>query len=1206
MNATLHWRALSLADGGRSLVEASAGTGKTWTIAVLYLRLLLERDLSPRQIVVTTFTDAAADELRERLRGKLMWALELAEHPAPTSEDQADDLRWLLARWQSQPARDADHAKLRLALTELDAAPVSTLHGLCRRILADHPFACGLPFALGDLVAQTALLHEVTDDLWRCLQQGAERDELVQCWLAAEPALRLHRGKFAAGLAICLKPGVSVAHANLSADAIGEALPAAWGQRLRAVLARDMFGAASKLPRFLAQLCELIESQGEAPVPADLAKELRIATKLTGAKKAVADDEELKAVADFAAGCADFVEDLAYLPQRRFWQRMADEARRMLDERLLAREQLTFDDLLTKVYDALQRERATPASRPLADALFNAWPVALVDEFQDTDAVQYGILDAIYRDQDGAARGRLLMIGDPKQAIYRFRGGDIHAYLRAAAQADAGDRMTLDVNHRSSRAMVSAINAFYRQCGEALTAVEPPPQDAIVYLPVKASGRRDAEPYASEGVECTQPLVIHYDTQQPDSKPARRDHALEACANQIASMLHAGTHRIGARSLEPSDIAVLVPANKDVSDLRERLARRGVPSVSSSRSSVFETEAARELQILLHALLHPEEPGSIRAAAATRLWGMHFSELLRAGDDPAIWQPITQTFHAWQQAWLQRGIQSVVEALIERIAQRALATQAGERWLTDLRHLGELLQEQSRELPGPQALLAWLAQSRGGGDGAITDEAAKATLLRIESDRPRVRIMTLHASKGLEFNIVMLPLMWAHDDSNRNAPPLFLIDDDSGTRFADLGARASERERADLQDERMRVLYVALTRAIHACHIYAMPPDRPSSARSAKPAEGYERSALDVMLSRASERLPPDASPIAWEDGWPPDNAIMRAVAEASEPLRVARPMPSRRPGPMPARHSFTTLSRHEGPASVLDPDASALDEREALADAGADDAAWLVPVLPELADEPPHPALSALAPVRGADFGNALHAIMEHRVIGRTLREQPELVMQELQAAGVRSNELDLAELAPLLITRLDQVIGAPLGLHDAVSFCLGDLKPAQIRAEMEFHFRLDYVSMSALQRACADHGEPTLVPAQSRTLLGLMNGKIDLLFEQGGRVHVLDYKGNYLGEQLADYRGQALVEAMNAHDYRFQALIYTIALERYLHQRLGDAYRRERHLGECVYLFMRAVGLEEGAGIWRHRFDPALLDAVADVFAGTLEDAA
>jgi exodeoxyribonuclease V beta subunit len=290
----------------------------------------------------------------------------------------------------------------------------------------------------------------------------------------------------------------------------------------------------------------------------------------------------------------------------------------------------------------------------------------------------------------------------------------------------------------------------------------------------------------------------------------------------------------------------------------------------------------------------------------------------------------------------------------------------------------------------------------------------------------------------------------------------------------------------------------------------------------------------------------------------------------------------------------------------VLDPDASALDEREALADAGADDAAWLVPVLPELADEPPHPALSALAPVRGADFGNALHAIMEHRVIGRTLREQPELVMQELQAAGVRSNELDLAELAPLLITRLDQVIGAPLGLHDAVSFCLGDLKPAQIRAEMEFHFRLDYVSMSALQRACADHGEPTLVPAQSRTLLGLMNGKIDLLFEQGGRVHVLDYKGNYLGEQLADYRGQALVEAMNAHDYRFQALIYTIALERYLHQRLGDAYRRERHLGECVYLFMRAVGLEEGAGIWRHRFDPALLDAVADVFAGTLEDAA
>lgn len=332
----------------------------------------------------------------------------------------------------------------------------------------------------------------------------------------------------------------------------------------------------------------------------------------------------------------------------------------------------------------------------------------------------------------------------------------------------------------------------------------------------------------------------------------------------------------------------------------------------------------------------------------------------------------------------------------------------------------------------------------------------------------------------------------------------------------------------------------------------------------------------------------------------------MRAVMETPEPTRVARPMPPRRPGPMPARHSFTTLSRHEGPASVLDPDASALDEREALAEAGADDAALLVPVMPVLAEEPTHPALSALAAVRGADFGNALHAIMEHRVIGRPLREQPELVMQELQAAGVRSDELDLAQLASLLIARLDQVIDAPLGLRDAEHFCLGDLKPAQLRAEMEFHFRLDYVSTSALQRACADHGEPTLIPAQSRTLLGLMNGKIDLLFEQGGRVHVLDYKGNYLGEQLADYRGQALVDAMDAHDYRFQALIYTVALERYLRQRLGDAYRRKQHLGECVYLFMRAVGLSEGAGIWRHRFDPALLDAVAVVFEGQLEHVA
>jgi exodeoxyribonuclease V beta subunit len=244
-----------------------------------------------------------------------------------------------------------------------------------------------------------------------------------------------------------------------------------------------------------------------------------------------------------------------------------------------------------------------------------------------------------------------------------------------------------------------------------------------------------------------------------------------------------------------------------------------------------------------------------------------------------------------------------------------------------------------------------------------------------------------------------------------------------------------------------------------------------------------------------------------------------------------------------------------------------------------------------------PHPELLPLATVRGTDIGNAIHAVFEHRAIGVPLGEQHALIERCLDDAGVRRQGVGMPALVAALARRLQSTLEAPLGLRDAPALRLADVPEVDLRAEMEFTFVLDAVAMAALHRACARHGEGDLVPHGTRVLSGLMNGKIDLLFQQGGRFHVLDYKGNYLGDTLAAYQGEALRSSMDQHRYRFQALIYTVAADRYLRQRLGSAYRRERHLGECVYLFVRAAGLAPDAGIWRHRFPDALLTAVGEV---------
>jgi exodeoxyribonuclease V beta subunit len=1193
------WRSLDLQANGRSLIEASAGTGKTWTIAVLYLRLILENQLSPRQLVVTTFTDAAAQELRERLRGKLLWAEKIASaDDAPETPGETDEA-WLRARWQDDLAdRTSDLQRIRLALAEMDVAPVGTLHALCARILAEHPFACGAPFVSGKLVDGRVVLDEVARDLWRRLQQGSEDDELVQLQQKVEADLTL--GTLIGKLRTCLISGVTVPLVPVWAEE--EEISSVWSTRLRTLVADDsVFHKKSKLRVTWEALAELIEDRSRFPA-GNIVTELRDAAELKAISAARKNDDDVRAIAEFSVSCAPLLERRRQRMLQHFWHEISAVARHEIEQRQRRRNLHSFDDLLNSVVVALDREVAAAGDRALADALQQAWPVAMVDEFQDTDSVQYRILDRIYSDADGAKRGQLIMIGDPKQAIYRFRGGDIEAYRKAAATADAQSRLTLAVNHRSSSALVAALNEFFDCAGPVLSAGDA--DSAIHYHAVEASHRRDDEVYAINGVACAKPLVIDYREDDPGNAGARRGSALQACANQIVEMLHDGRQTINGDPLKASDIAVLLPAAANIRDLRDLLRERGVPCVTSERSSVFDTGIARELRIVLHAVVHNTDAGVVRAALATRLWGASFSELQRLEEDVIAFKQVSEIFRAWHEDWQTRGVQVVVEALLERMAARYLRTTGGERAITDLRHLGELLQEQGEAVTGAEELLVWFAaQTADGSDEGAGEEAADAARLRIESDDARVRVMTLHSSKGLEFPIVFLPLMWNHGERSGNGLPVI---NEDGRRVVQISKEAAEKEKSDLQDERFRVLYVAMTRAIHACHVFALPPLRPARQNSANPLQGTARPALDVLLERmqprpGSETFAESMPHVTWRAAptWSAETSadcVYRPVDANDEAPRVARTLPLRSTGPLEGKHSFTTLT-HEHAKAALDPDASAVDESDADAAPSLDEVLESEAVG---AEDSVHPTLIELAAVKGADFGNAVHAMFEHRQVGLSFSDQHELITSKLADNSVRLKPVDPVAFVHALGERLQGALDAPLGASAAPGLRLSDLQAGDLLAEMQFFFPLRQASMQQLRDICARHGEADLVPHNTRVLEGLMNGKIDLIFQHGGRYYLLDYKGNDLGERIADYQGQRLLDAMQGAHYRFQALLYAVALDRYLRQRLGQAYRRSEQLGECFYLFIRAAGLGPDAGIWRHRFADDLLDAVGAVFDG------
>jgi len=1216
MNADTRPLALRFPLHGSRLIEASAGTGKTFTISALYLRLVLghggeqafARELLPPEILVVTFTDAATRELRDRIRARLVEAARVFREEA-----EGDDLLRQL-RADFPPERwPACACRLDIAAQWMDEAAVSTIHGWCQRMLREHAFDSGSLFTLTLETDHSELLAQVTRDYWRlhCYPlQGDALSWVMNRWGHPDNLLRSVRPLFGERAAAGETSLATLLDAALQEQARAlKALKEGWcewadeiRQLLDQAVADKVVDGRKIQARYYQNWCEKLRHWSLGDEAAlDLGTGF---TRLT--PEGLAECWKQGSPPRHPA-----LEAMCELPRRLKQLAGPDEAARRhaaawicqrFEQEKRQRAEMGFDDMLTRLDAALQSDNG----ERLAQVIRTQFPVALIDEFQDTDPLQYRIFDRIYAIEDNRADCGLFLIGDPKQAIYAFRGADIHTYLRAR-RAMTGRLDDLDTNFRSSQPMVDAVNRLFQQAearseGQGAFLFREGADNPLPFSSVKARGRE--ERWQVEGQ--TPPALTLW--QLPSAEPLantfyRREMAARA-ASEITRLLvlgqqgEAGFAEVDKfEALQPSDIAVLVRDGSEAQAIRGELARRGVRSVYlSDKDSVLASQEARDLLLWLRACAEPDVDRRLRAALASRSLGLELAELEQLNQDERVWERRVMQFRDYHQRWQRQGVLPMLRQLLHDfgLPQRLMQRSDGERALTNLLHLAELLQQAAAELDGEQALIRHLAALLAG-EGA----AAEEQVLRLESDAALVRVVTIHKSKGLEYPLVFLPFICSFRPAE-GGRPLQLQDGDSRRLVLEPDEEDIERADRERLGEDLRLLYVALTRARQACWLGIADLKKGNAKASL-----LHRSALGYLLG-GGQPLSASGLLASWlEPLEKPGECLLLPAPEANDSSYREATLEQAEPfWPTPARRaaehwwiaSYSALRTGDSLESPIERFDDAAPENPA-AQKAADDERESVPVV-----GPVGLAGGLHLFPRGPNPGTFLHGLLE--MAGRDgfaqVASDPAALREQI-ARRCQRRGLD-AWIEPLN-SWLGSLLTTPLKLEGDARVSLAELTVYQ--PELEFWFETQRVDVRQIDALVQRHvlpgvPRPALLPDR---LNGMFKGFIDLVFEHQGRYYVVDYKSNWLGEGDAAYTDEAMQATVASHRYDLQYVLYLLALHRQLQLRLPD-YDYDRHVGGALYLFLRGSHAP-GQGIHRARPPRELLEALDALFKGQMLEA-
>jgi exodeoxyribonuclease V beta subunit len=1161
---------------GVHLIEASAGTGKTYNIAALFLRLIIEAELPIEQILAVTFTKMATSELRDRVERRLVEARDMVVG----DREPADPvLAAILLRVQKSDAK----LLLERALSDIDRASIFTIHGFAARAIGDAAFEAHASFSAEVLPDTDRLAYDAVVDFWSTRVRS----------LSAEAFARLGGlGLFGELEKVAKTALVNVEVPTVSLEPVPESKQKEIEEKVRS--AAEVLRAEFE-PETVRALLDSGRVKRNVVRPEFVEKALReweaflagdpllslppknwakfcqsFVSAQTAKGKEPVQHGFFVAVERFRDAYEE-LERVDALSRARLYDACAQFVRQRVQGEHLRQGTKSFDDLLLVLRDAL----VGPAGPALKSSLARRFRAALIDEFQDTDPLQYQVFREIFAERE---RPSLFLIGDPKQSIYGFRGADVLSYLKAAESAGSSLH-SLTTSYRASPRLVEAQNAIFSLSSNPFL-LERIVYDWISPAPGRKDELLDEAGQKLAGVD----VVVVREGGSTLAQAALEVHAL------LTSHLSLRGRPISARN-----VAVLCRKNSDAQEVQEHLRALGIPAVMHGDRSVFESPEAIEVRRVLRALLDPGHRTLVRAALATRIFGLGAAGISELDEHPEKLELWDSRLRRWSDTWRVSGFFRMMDSVLRELSvvPRLLRSWGGERIVTNLRHIIELLhQAEAEEHLGALGLVRYLESCIQDPFGHAMAEAALQ--IRLESDEDAVVLTTIHKSKGLEYDVVVLPSLGNPDEPwkepafrtrNRDGDPELEV------RSPELAADSYDVRLKEHQAEALRVGYVALTRARHHTIVVL----------------GKHTTKFSPLAYWLRDEGPFKALPSNWE------GPLSRVVARGAGSIRVRPPSP---PNPRPlqvSEHrygplalpelspdlaerlgrglttaSFSSLTRSRGSRGTSALLGRDRDETESETSVVASEARG------------EHARLHDFP--RGALAGEALHAIFE-RLVWVKKRKLDETSVGEI----LRSHDIDPG-FAPRVTELVEGFLTTPLGPDRAE---LGTLPPASVAAELEFHLALaprdEGLTAAELTRVLRSL---SCLPVSYRegnlslefpVLRGFLRGFIDLVFEWRGKVYVLDYKSNFLGERLADYDRPAMERAMNEHHYHLQGLIYALAVMKQA-RLLRKDYAHDLNFGGIFYVFLRGLaGPETDTGVYFFRPSEEEMRAFEAALIGT-----
>ncbi|PRJ70162.1 RecBCD enzyme subunit RecB [Haemophilus influenzae] len=1185
-----------------SLIEASAGTGKTYTIGSLYLRLLLKagennfsRPLNVEEILVVTFTEMATEELKKKIRERITDAINKLTAFAKTQDKSAfKNDEFLTALCHDLDIFEAIH-RLKLAEQNMDLAAIYTIHGFCRRMLMQYAFHSGIHFNLELIKDQSDLLVRFANEFWRehFYPLPFEMADFIANELGSpDYVLSLLESNLGKNLIVDLE------NQQALSISITEFLQQYLGEYFKDIKALKLFWleSAGKISELITEELNKDYAKGE---PKSLSRRSYNTSRLA---------KWIEQVNAWANNPRDYLLNktlMSYFTQSALGEKCEEGAspfiapifteleeranalispdllrriilyhyRQSLQQKLLDyklnHQEKSFDDLLRLLCEALQDAQGDE----LAEMIRFQYPFAMIDEFQDTDSQQYAIFSKIYRDNPEKNTG-FIMIGDPKQAIYRFRGADIFTYLKASDEAQS--RFELTKNYRSEKHLVDGVNALFDF-----------PQSPFIYQNIKftaVDSRDDHLRFYLNGK--AEPAYRFYLT---ESDKVNKTEMAKICAVSIQYWLKSAVENQAVfqnedtyKTLQAANIAVLVRDKNEAALVKNELQKLGIASVYlSDQNSVFDSNVAKELAWVLKACLNVAER-PILNAIATALFGLNAADIHQIQQNEADWQRWADSFAQYQQTWQRQGILVMLHQILleQGISERLLSQATGERDLTDFLHLAEILQQAATLHESEAALLSWFEKQ-------IQGEGRQEAQIRLESERQLVKIVSIHKSKGLEYDLVWLPFLAVPSKIPTAGDMNVYYSKERDETLWDIENRNLNALCEETFAEELRLLYVALTRAKYQM-AFALPAqfDKKWNALHYVLSQGEIGKEIALSAPKDTETLLQtfkekmrDNVEICTKPNLEDFPAL--SINTKNDELKAAEFT-----GNIEQDWRITSFTSIEQGHRRQNYFTESAGKKHAVFDDAKDyDSQNSIEISTALLNESES---SILDLPRGKQVGTALHRHFENCYFSDLANtEEIDKLRQSLQ--------LDETFAEPLQ-NWLQQI--SHTSLSNEIGIALADLANKDCIKEMPFYLAIrEHFDVEAFNRALKAHHHLPSKPLQFEQIQGMVRGSIDLVFRHNGKYYLVDYKSNFLGSTLADYNQEALKKEMLHSHYDWQYLIYTLALHRYL-QSVVSHYDYARDFGGVFYLFLRGMNGELQPGVFYDRPSVELITELDGVF--------